>query len=34
MDLQKFERLLKQEESLGNVTITEREVITDKTFDI
>lgn len=34
MDLQKFERLLKQEESLGNVTITEREIITDKTFDI
>lgn len=34
MDLQKFERLLKQEVRSGNVAITEKEIITDKTFDI
>lgn len=34
MDLQKFERLLKQEVRLGNVQITEKEIITDKTFDL
>lgn len=34
MDLQKFERLLKQEIRLGNVEITEKEIIIDKTFDI
>lgn len=33
MDLQKFERLLKQEVRSGNVEITEKEIITDKTFD-
>ena len=34
MDLQKFERLLRQEARSGNVEITEKEIITDKTFDI
>lgn len=34
IDLQKFERLLKQEVRSGNVEITEREIITDKKFDI
>lgn len=34
MDLQKFEKLLKQEVRLGNVEITEKEIITDKTFEI
>ena len=34
MDLQKFERLLKQEVHSGNVEITEKEIITDKTFDL
>lgn len=34
MDLQKFERLLKQELKAGNVKITENEIITDKTFEI
>lgn len=34
MDLQKFERLLKQEVRLGNVEISEKEIITDKTFDV
>lgn len=32
MDLQRFERLLKQEIQSGNVTITEKEIKTDKTF--
>ena len=34
INLQKFERLLKQEIHSGNVEITEKEIITDKTFDI
>lgn len=34
MDLQKFERLLKQEVQAGNVKITESQIITDKTFKI
>lgn len=34
MDLQKFEKLLKQEVRLGNVEITEKEIITDNTFEI
>lgn len=34
MDLQKFERLLKQEVRSGNVQITEKEIMTDKNFDI
>ena len=34
MDLQKFERLLKLEVRSGNVEITEKEIRTDKTFDI
>lgn len=34
MDLQKFERILKQEVRTGNVKITEKEIITDKTFEI
>ena len=34
MDLQKFERMLKQEVRSGNVEITEKEIKTDKTFDI
>lgn len=34
IDLQKFERLLKQEVRSGKVTLTETEIITDKTFEI
>lgn len=34
LDLQKFEQLLKQEICSGKVEITEKEIITDKTFDI
>ncbi len=34
MDLQKFENLLKQEARAGNVEITEREIKTDKTFEL
>lgn len=34
MDLQKFEHLLKQEVRSGNVKITEKEIITAKTFDL
>ena len=34
IDLQKFERLLKQEVRSGNVEITEKEIRTDKTFDL
>lgn len=34
MDLQKFERLLKQEVRSGNVKITENQIITDKTFEL
>ena len=34
IDLQKFEQLLKQEVHSGNVEITEKEIITDKTFEI
>lgn len=34
MDLQKFERLLKQEVRSGNVKITESQIITDKTFEL
>ncbi len=32
--LQKFEQILKQEVASGNVKITEKEIITDKTFEI
>ncbi len=34
MDLQKFENLLKQEVRSGNVEITEKEIKTNKTFDL
>lgn len=34
MDLQKFENLLKQEVRSGNVEITEKEIKTDKTFEL
>lgn len=34
IDLQKFERLLKQEVRAGNVEITEKEILTDKTFEV
>lgn len=34
IDLQKFERLLKQELRSGNVEITEKEIITDKNFEL
>lgn len=34
IDLQKFERLLKQEVRAGNVDITEKEILTDKTFEV
>lgn len=34
INLQKFERLLRQEVQSGNVVITEKEIITDKTFEI
>lgn len=34
IDLQKFENLLKQEVRSGNVEITEKEIKTDKTFEL
>ncbi|MBD5175790.1 MAG: hypothetical protein HDT06_08220 [Bacteroidales bacterium] len=34
IDLQKFEQLLRQEVRSGNVEITEKEIITNKTFEI
>ena len=34
MDLQKFERLHRHEVRSGNVQITEKEIITDKSFEI
>ena len=34
MDLQKFERLLKQEVRSGNVEITEKEIFTTKNFEL
>ncbi len=34
IDLQKFERLLKQEIRSGNVEITESQIVTDKTFEL
>lgn len=34
IDLQKFERLLKQEVRSGNVQITETEILNDKPFEI
>ncbi|MBJ2194617.1 MULTISPECIES: hypothetical protein [Bacteroidales] len=34
IDLQRFERLLKQEVRAGNVEITEKEILTDKTFEV
>ncbi len=34
IDLQKFERLLRQEVNSGNVKITEKEIITDKNFEL
>lgn len=34
IDLQKFENLLKQEVRMGNVEITEKEIKTDKTFEL
>ncbi len=34
IDLQKFERLLIQEVNSGNVEITEKEIITDKKFEL
>ena len=34
IDLQKFERLLKKEVRSGNVEITEKEIITDKNFEL
>ena len=34
IDLQKFERLLRQEVHSGNVEITEKEIITDKNFEL
>lgn len=34
MDLQKFERLLKQEVRLGHAEITEKEIRMNKTFEI
>lgn len=34
IDLQKFERLLKQEVRAGNVEIAEKEILTDKTFEV
>lgn len=33
IDLQKFERLLRQEVRSGNVEITEKDIITDKNFE-
>ncbi|MBD5236283.1 MAG: hypothetical protein HDS62_01890 [Bacteroidales bacterium] len=32
--LQKFERLLKREGRAGNVEITKKEILTDKTFEV
>ncbi len=34
IDLQKFERLLRQEVNSGNVKIMEKEIITDKNFEL
>lgn len=34
MDLQNFEKLLRQEVRSGNIEITEKEIITDNTFDL
>ena len=34
IDLQRFERLLRQEVRSGNVQITEKEIITDMTFEL
>ncbi len=34
IDLQKFECLLRQEANSGNVKITEKEIITDKNFEL
>ena len=34
MDLQKFERFLRQEVRSGSVEITEKEILTDKSFEI
>ncbi len=34
IDLQNFEKLLKQEARKGNVEISEREILTDKTFEL
>lgn len=34
IDLQKFERLLKQEVRLGHAEITEKEILMDKTFEL
>ena len=34
IDLQRFERLLKQEVRAGNVEIAEKEILTDKTFEV
>ena len=34
IDLQKFERLLRQEVRSGNAEITEKEIITDKNFEL
>jgi flavin-dependent dehydrogenase len=34
IDLQKFERFLKQEVRSGKVEITEKEIITDKPFEL
>ena len=34
IDLQKFERLLRQEVHSGNIEITEKEIITDKNFEL
>ena len=34
IDLQKFERLLRQEVRSGNVQITEKEIITDNNFEL
>lgn len=34
IDLQRFERLLKQEVRAGNVEITEKDILTDKTFEV
>ena len=34
IDLQKFEKLLKQEAQMGNIEITEKEIKTDHTFEL